>query len=73
VIDCIYCDRPLACSGCGADYRPPTLEHYLALSRPEVALTCPDCERVLACRWCQTPYDGRGGEDDDGEPLDFDD
>jgi len=53
----------LTCQSCGADYRPPTREHYEALSRPEVPLACPECQAVLVCHWCKTPYDG--GESDD--------
>ncbi|MGE3820940.1 MAG: hypothetical protein AB7I30_16120 [Isosphaeraceae bacterium] len=61
---CAYCERPLICEHCGADYRPPTAAHYQALSRPEVALACPTCEVVLVCHWCKTPYDGLAGDDD---------
>jgi hypothetical protein len=55
---CAYCDRPLTCDACQTEYVPPSLEHYEALSRPEVALICPECGAGLVCRWCKTPYDG---------------
>jgi hypothetical protein len=48
----------LTCDICRAEYQPPTQEHYEALSRPEVMLTCPGCGSVLVCHWCKTPYDG---------------
>ena len=68
MIDCAYCERPLTCDGCGADYLPGGPEAYAALSRGEQPIGCPSCGRILVCRWCKTPYDGRSadeaGEDD---------
>ena len=58
MIQCAYCEKPLVCDACGAEYVPPSPEHYQALSRPEVPLDCPVCEAVLICHWCRTPYDG---------------
>lgn len=58
MIPCAYCARPLICEGCGAEHVPPDQEHYEALSRPEVPVDCPECETVLVCHWCKTPYDG---------------
>jgi len=66
VVPCAYCDRPLVCDGCQAGYLPPTQEHYEALSRPEVPVTCPGCGAVLVCHWCKTPYDGEGSDDSSG-------
>lgn len=58
MVPCAYCERPLVCDGCQAEYRPPSPEAYEALSRPETTLLCPECEVVLVCHWCKTPYDG---------------
>ena len=69
-MDCVYCDRPLDCLTCGATYNPPGLAEYQALSRPEVPVVCTSCGVILICKWCRTPYDGQGGDSDDGwEPA----
>jgi len=57
-IVCTYCNNPLECDDCREPYVPPSPEHYAALSRPEVALACPECGATLICHWCKTPYDG---------------
>jgi hypothetical protein len=62
LVPCAYCERPLTCDNCRIEYQPPTPEHYEALSRPEVVLTCLGCGAVLVCHWCKTPYDGGDGE-----------
>ncbi len=67
MVPCAYCERPLICDGCRADYLPPSQSHYEALSRPEVPLFCPGCGAALVCHWCKTPYDGSG---DQADPLD---
>lgn len=61
---CTYCERPLLCEACGAEYEPPDLRAYEDLSRPDVALFCPGCEAPLICHWCRTPYDGLAEEAD---------
>ena len=66
MIRCAYCDRPLLCEACGAEYLPPTEEHYRALSQPDMLLTCQACGEVLVCHWCKTPYGG--GDDEFDEP-----
>jgi hypothetical protein len=63
MVACAYCEHPLTCDACQAEYRPPSPRHYEALSRPEEIIVCPECEQVLVCRWCKTPYDGEGDED----------
>jgi hypothetical protein len=60
---CAYCERPLICDQCGADYVPPTEESYQALSQADVLLTCTECGAVLVCHWCKTPYDGLAGDE----------
>jgi hypothetical protein len=66
---CAYCERPLICDGCQAEYNPPTREHYEALSRPEVSVNCTECGAVLVCHWCKTPYAGVDEESDESEDL----
>jgi hypothetical protein len=63
MVDCAYCDHPLLCDACGAPYRPPTPEHYEALSHPDVPVTCVECGEVLVCHWCKAPYDGLSEKD----------
>ena len=65
MVACAYCERPLICDACQAEYTPPTAEHYEALSEAEEIILCPACEQVLVCHWCKTPYDG--GADEEGE------
>jgi hypothetical protein len=65
MVACAYCERPLTCDGCGAEYAPAGPEAYESLSEPEAAIVCPGCEKVLVCHWCKTPYDGRPAGDDD--------
>jgi hypothetical protein len=62
MVACAYCEQPLICDHCGAEYTPPTQEHYEALSHREDAVLCPNCEQVLVCHWCKTPYDGAAEE-----------
>jgi hypothetical protein len=66
MVNCAYCERPLICDNCQAEYTPPDPESYEALSRTEVTLLCPECETVLVCHWCKTAYDGAAG-DQEGE------
>ena len=60
---CAYCNLPLICESCGAEYVPPGPEHYAALSRADIPIDCPACEAVLVCHWCKTPYDGGAEEE----------
>lgn len=66
-MDCVFCDRPLECHGCGEPYVPQGRAAYEALGRIEVAVTCPHCGRVLVCHWCRAPYDGVDDGDGDGD------
>ena len=66
MVTCAYCERPLICEACGMNYIPPSQEHYEALSRSDVSLDCPECEALLVCHWCKTPY-GTAMEDDEFE------
>jgi hypothetical protein len=63
MVVCAYCEHPLTCDTCQAEYLPPTQEHYEALSRREAIICCPECNQVLTCHWCKTPYDGAGDEE----------
>src|SRR5271166_1755157 len=64
MIECAYCERLLICESCRTPYKPPSQQHYEALSQAEAALECPECGAVLVCHWCKTPYDG-GDKDSD--------
>jgi hypothetical protein len=68
MISCAYCDHELICDTCQVEYRPPSQEHYEALSHGEDVILCPDCERVLVCHWCKTPYDGTVGDEATDRP-----
>ncbi|CAN5893406.1 hypothetical protein BH23PLA1_BH23PLA1_40290 [soil metagenome] len=58
MVNCAYCEGPLVCDDCQADYQPPDPEAYRALSWTESSLNCPSCGALLVCHWCKTPYDG---------------
>ena len=64
MIDCAVLRAPLICESCRTPYKPPSQEHYEALSQAEATLDCPECGAVLVCHWCKTPYDG-GDKDSD--------
>jgi hypothetical protein len=68
MVACAYCDRPLICNECQAEYRPPSPEAYESLSCPEATLVCPECEAVIVCHWCKTPYDGTTQDEATGAP-----
>ena len=55
---CAYCENPLICEDCGVTFLTNTPESYEAISRCEEAIFCPNCEALLTCHWCKTPYDG---------------
>jgi hypothetical protein len=55
---CAYCNRPLICESCEAEYQPTSQEAYERLMEAEEAVVCPECEEILVCHWCKTPYDG---------------
>jgi uncharacterized CHY-type Zn-finger protein len=59
MLECAYCERPLACDACGADFQPANPDEYGALSRAEQPIACPACGQILVCKWCKTPYDGQ--------------
>jgi uncharacterized CHY-type Zn-finger protein len=63
-MNCAYCNQPLVCDSCKAEYNPPSPEAYEALSEGEEAILCPACEQILVCHWCKTPYDGSFEEED---------
>jgi hypothetical protein len=58
MISCAYCEKPLQCDACQAEYVPPSEEHYRALSDPDIPLSCPSCGETLVCHGCKTSYDG---------------
>jgi hypothetical protein len=69
MVACAYCEKPLNCDNCRTEYVPPTEDHYLALSQPDIPLSCPECGEILVCHWCKTPYDGDAeGEADAASP-----
>ena len=60
---CAYCENPLICEACGAEYVAETPEEYEAISTCSEAVLCPACEVVLICHWCKTPYDGQADDE----------
>jgi hypothetical protein len=67
MIECAYCEKPLICDTCGAEYLAPSEDDYRALSQPEVVVNCPGCGEVLVCHWCKTPYDGVADDKNGGD------
>ena len=62
-MNCAYCERPLICESCQAEFRPLDPDAYQDLSTRSAAVACPACGAVLVCHWCKTPYDGSGSEE----------
>lgn len=54
---CAFCDSPLVCDRCGAEYEPNTPEEYEAIQSREQLVFCRHCEQPLACVWCKTAYE----------------
>ena len=67
MIQCAYCERPLICATCTTPYKPPSQQHYEALSQREAKVDCPECGTVLVCQWCRTPYDGAERDSDESQ------
>jgi hypothetical protein len=67
MVACVYCQRPLICETCQTEYAPPTQEAYEALMRPELPVICPECEAIVVCHWCKTPYDGGEAAEEVGD------
>ena len=60
---CAFCENPLICDACGAEFVAATPELFDAISRCEETVLCPACEALLVCHWCKTPY-GAASQDD---------
>jgi len=62
---CAFCENPLICEACGAEFVATTPELYDAISRCDETVPCPACEALLVCHWCKTPYgaDPQGDHD----------
>ncbi len=67
MVPCAYCEKPLLCEVCGAEFVPPTDEHYRALSESGRTLECPGCGEILVCHWCKTPYSAPDEEEVGGD------
>jgi hypothetical protein len=65
MVPCAYCEKPLECDACRAEFRPADPEIYRQLSWPEQPVACPGCGQVLVCRWCKAPYDGQVADAED--------
>jgi hypothetical protein len=64
---CAYCERPLNCDACRAEYQPVSEDEYRALSQPEEPILCRDCGSILVCHWCKEPYSGESDDELAGE------
>lgn len=65
-MQCAYCERPLVCDSCQAEFHPPTPVEYEAMSEVEEEILCPACGETLVCHWCKTAYDGSAEDESEG-------
>ncbi len=56
--NCAYCDKPLICEACNTEVIPADESFYEALNDVDKPVFCLECEALLVCHWCKTPYDG---------------
>jgi hypothetical protein len=61
---CAFCDKPLICDACNADFQPASEDQYHDLHSTDRPVFCPECEQLLICHWCKTPYDGKSSTDE---------
>lgn len=64
---CAYCERPLICESCNAEFVFADEARYEAFNSAEEPVFCPECEDVLVCHWCKARYEGPQGRDSQGQ------
>jgi hypothetical protein len=61
MIHCSFCEQPLVCKACSRPFQPRRGETHVAVYQPDMAISCPECQALLACKVCGFVY----GEDED--------
>jgi DNA-directed RNA polymerase subunit RPC12/RpoP len=61
---CSFCEQPLCCKRCGKPFQPRQRSALTAIYQPDMQVACPECQAVLACKWCGYVY---GDPDADSE------
>jgi hypothetical protein len=63
-VKCSFCERPLVCKACGADFEPPDARAHRAVYQADTVVPCATCERTLVCKWCSFVYGDPDEEDE---------
>lgn len=58
---CSFCEQPLVCKGCNRPFRPRLGETHQGAYQPDTIVSCPECQKTLACKAYGFVY----GEDED--------
>jgi hypothetical protein len=66
MIKCSFCEQPLVCKACHRPFRPRQGETHVGTYQPDMEVSCPECQRVLACEACGFVY-GEGENTDTDE------
>jgi primosomal protein N' len=54
---CGNCDFPLICAHCGSKFTFANEAMYEAFYDRIQSVVCPNCQKVLTCRYCNYSYD----------------
>ncbi len=60
---CSFCEQPLVCQACKQPVRPRREGTHVGLYQPDMAIYCPECQKLLVCKVCGFAY----GEDENEE------
>jgi hypothetical protein len=63
MIKCSFCEQPLVCKACRHPFQPRRGETHLGVYQPDTQVSCPQCQKILACAACGYVY----GEVDETE------
>jgi hypothetical protein len=67
MLRCSFCEQPLVCKSCKKPVRPRHGEAHVAVYQPDMHVTCPECQKLLACQACGYVYGEQ--EEDEDEPT----
>jgi hypothetical protein len=61
---CSFCEQTLVCKACRRPFQPRRGETHLGAYQPDMQVSCPECQKVLACAQCGYVY---GDPEDTGK------
>ena len=65
MIKCSFCEQPLVCKACHKPFRPRRGDTHLGVYQPDMAVSCPECQKLLICKHCGFAY----GSDETADEL----